>query len=241
MKTTKTMTKANTIKRPATAAKPDRRQNILLSAEKLFAKYGFHAVSIRDIADDAGVPLALVGYHFGSKQQLYHAIFEHWGTMIEERLASLRRVMEGAGGGDRLVQLVDAFIAPVIRLRASPEGEFYALLMTRGLTLQSDEEDQIIREFFDPLAKAFIEAFHATLVTEFPGITQPQVAWAYQFALGALLHHISDARVHRLSGGENRPSDPAVMPQLVAFIAAGMRGAMQQVQPARTAASRKKK
>lgn len=235
------MTKPSTIKRPAAAAKPDRRQNILLSAEKLFAKYGFHAVSIRDIADDAGVPLALVGYHFGSKQQLYHAIFEHWSAMIKERLDALRRVMDSGTGGDRLVPLVEAFIAPVIRLRASREGEYYALLMTRGLTLQSDEEDQIIREFFDPLAKAFIEAFHATLAAEFPGITQPQVAWAYQFALGALLHHISDARVHRLSGGENRPSDPAAMPQLVAFIAAGMRGAMRQVQPPPAAATRRKK
>lgn len=229
------MTKTRTtsaVKRPAAAAKPDRRQNILLAAEKLFAKYGFHAVSIRDIADDAGVPLALVGYHFGNKQQLYHAIFEHWSGMIQERLGALDEVMAGAPPGtDRLTQLVEAFIAPVVRLRASAEGEYYALLMTRGLTLQSEEEDQIIREFFDPLAQAFIRAFHAVLGEEFPGITPAQVAWCYQFGLGALLHYVSDARVHRLSGGENRPSDPAAMPQLIAFIAAGMRGAAASAAP----------
>ena len=220
------------VKRPAAAVKPDRRQNILLAAEKLFAKYGFHAVSIRDIADEAGVPLALVGYHFGNKQELYHAIFEHWSGMRQERLDALAQVMAGDGGGDRLQQLVEAFIAPVIRLRASPEGEYYALLMTRGLTLQSEEEDKIIREFFDPLAKAFIQAFHQVLAVEFPGVTTAQVAWGYQFALGALLHHIGDTRVHRLSGGENHPSDPAAMPQLVAFIAHGLRGAIRQVRPA---------
>ena len=214
------------LKRPAATAKPDRRQNILLSAEKLFAKYGFHAVSIRDIADDAGVPLALVGYHFGNKQQLYRAIFEHWSGMLEERLHALERVMSARGTArDRLTHLVEAFIAPVVRLRASPEGEYYALLMTRGLTLQSEEEDQIIREFFDPLAQAFIRAFQAVLSEDFPGITQAQVAWCYQFALGSLLHYVSDVRVHRLSGGENRPCDPDVMPQLIAFIAQGMRGA----------------
>ena len=49
---------------------------------------------------------------------------------------------------------------------------------------------------------------------------------------------LDDARVHRLSQGENRPSDPAVMPQLVAFIAHGMRGAIQQ---SRTPAARRKK
>ena len=223
--------------RPTHEGKPDRRQNILLAAEKLFAKYGYHAVSIRNIADEAQVPLALVGYYFGAKQQLYHAIFEHWSTMIEERLASLKEAMADQSG-DRLTRIVEAFIAPVIRLRASPEGEYYALLMTRGLALQSEEEDAIIREFFDPMAKAFIDAFHATLASESKGVTRAQVAWCYQFALGALLHHIGDTRVHRLSQGENRPNDPAVMPQLVAFIAQGMRGAIQQAQ---APAARKKK
>lgn len=216
--------------RGAPPVRPDRRQNILLAAEKLFAKYGYHAVSIRHIADEAQVPLALVGYYFGAKHELYHAIFEHWRTTIDERLASLTLAM-GDESGDRLTRIVEAFIAPVIRLRASAEGEYYALLMTRGLALQSEEEDAIIREFFDPMAKAFIEAFHTTLAAEFPGTTQAQVAWCYQFALGALLHHIGDRRVHRLSQGENHPNDPAVMPQLVAFIAHGMRGAMLQSHP----------
>jgi AcrR family transcriptional regulator len=194
--------------RPAAAAKPDRRQNILLAAEKLFAKFGYHAVSIRNIADEAEVPLALVGYYFGAKQDLYRAIFEHWSTMIQERLASLKEAM-AQKDGDRLTRLVEAFIAPVIRLRASAEGEYY-----------------------DPMAKAFIDAFHSALAAESKSVTRAQVAWCYQFALGALLHHISDTRVHRLSQGENRPSDPAVMPQLVAFIANGMRGAVMQWHPA---------
>jgi AcrR family transcriptional regulator len=143
-----------TAARPAATARPDRRQNILLSAEKLFAQHGYHAVSIRQIADEAGVPLALVGYYFGAKQQLYHAIFEHWSSMISERLASLQQAMAD-GSGDRLQRLVEAFIGPVIRLRASVEGEYYALLMTRGLSLQSEEEDAIIREFFRPHGQGF--------------------------------------------------------------------------------------
>lgn len=216
------------VARPKGPAKPDRRQNILLAAEKLFARNGYHAVSIRNIADEAGVPLALVGYYFGQKRELYRAIFEHWSTMIEERLESLRRAL-AITGGDRLNALVEAFIAPVIRLRASAEGEYYALLMTRGLSMQSEEEDAIIREFFDPMATAFIDAFHKTLAAEYPGVAHAQVAWCYQFALGALLHHISDARVERLSKGKNQPSDPAAMPLLVSFIASGMRGAVRDM------------
>ena len=56
---------------------PDKPLTILLAAEKLFALNGFHGVSIRDIATEAGVPLALVGYYFGAKHELYHASSSH--------------------------------------------------------------------------------------------------------------------------------------------------------------------
>lgn len=209
------------------AAKPDRRQKILLAAEKLFARNGYHAVSIRHIAGEAEVPLALVDYYFGQKRELYRAIFERWSPMIVESLESLRLAL-ATRGGDRLTTLVEAFIAPVIRLRASTEGEHYALLMARGLAMQPQEEDEIIRELFDPMATAFIDAFRKTLAAVCPGVSHVQVAWCYQFALGALLHHISDARVERLSKGKNRPGDPAATSLLVIFIASGMRGLFEK-------------
>lgn len=218
--------------RPAPEAslpRANRKQDILLAAEKLFASHGYHGVSIRDIAAEAQVPLNLVRHHFGQKHELYHAIFEHWSDMIQERLALLEDAKSSEG--DRLANIVEAFVAPVIRLRASEEGESYALLMTRGLAQQNEEEEPIIREFFDPMAKAFIDALRSALEHEFGAATQPQVAWCYQFGLGALLHHISDGRVQRLSGGKNKPSDPAAMPLLVAFIAEGMRGVMRKLHP----------
>lgn len=96
------------------------------------------------------------------------------------------------------------------------------MLMTRGLNEPLQETDQVIREYFDPMAHAFIDA----LLDAFPGSTRAQVAWAYQFMLGVLLHHIGDERVHRLSNGCNTPNDPAAAPLLAAFIAGGVRQAM---------------
>src|SRR4051812_47362022 len=58
--------------------RPDRKQAILLAAERLFAQEGYHAVSLRAIADEAGVPLALVNYYYGQKHELFRAIFDHW-------------------------------------------------------------------------------------------------------------------------------------------------------------------
>lgn len=203
-------------------ARPDRRYAILLAAEKLFAQRGYSGVSIRQIAEEAKVPLALVGYYFGPKHELFRAIFEHWNSTIRERLDALTTVCTRAAEPDYLEQVVAAFIGPVLRLRASPEGKWYALLMTRGINEPQQETDQIMRQYFDPMARAFIDA----LQNAFAGSTRAQVAWAYQFMLGALLHHISDERVARLSGGVNTPNDPAAAPLLAAFITGGMRQAM---------------
>jgi AcrR family transcriptional regulator len=204
------------------AARPDRRQAILLAAEKLFAQHGYHAVTIRQIADEASVPLALVGYYFGPKHELFHAIFEHWSHSIEARLAGLRAVRNDPDDPRTLPRIIEAFVAPVLALRASAEGEYYALLVARELYHATEEADRVLRAFFDPLAMAYIDALQIAL----PHATRGQVAWGYQFALGALTHHLSDVRVERLSRNENRRSDPAAAPLLVSFIVGGLRAAL---------------
>lgn len=51
------------------------RQRLLDEAEKLFAKKGYNAVSVREITAAAGTNLAAVNYHFGSKENLYLEVF----------------------------------------------------------------------------------------------------------------------------------------------------------------------
>ncbi len=204
------------------SARPDRKADILLAAEKLFAQHGYHAVSIRQIADEAGVPLALVGYYYGLKHELFYAIFEHWSPTIEERLQALRTVTGDPLDVHTLRRIIDAFVGPVLRMRASPEGEYYALLIARELYISRPETDRVLRDFFDPLAHAFIDALHLAL----PHATRGQVAWGYQFALGTLLHHISDHRVDRLSEGESLQGDPAASGLLTNFIVGGLRAAL---------------
>lgn len=209
-------------RRPPAPARPDRKADILLAAEKLFAQRGYHAVSIRQIADEAGVPLALVGYHYGPKHELFYAIFQHWNPTIEERLQALRQVTSEPPDAQTLPRIIEAFIGPVLRIRASAEGEYYALLVARELFIAQQETDRVLRDFFDPLARAFIDA----LQTAMPHATRGQVAWGYQFALGALLHHISDYRVERLSDGENTQGQPAAATLLGNFIVGGLRAAL---------------
>lgn len=204
------------------APRPDRKQAILLAAERLFAQSGYHAVSIRQIAEEAAVPLALVGYYYGQKHELFHAIFEHWRDTVNERLALLAAACSAPRDAQTLERIVSAFVEPVMRMRASSEGEYYALLVARELAYRTPDADRVLADYFDPMAHAFIDALHDAC----PGSSRADVAWAYQFALGALIHHMSDSRIERLSRGENTPGDPLVTPRLIRFITAGVQAAL---------------
>ncbi len=210
--------------RRGAAAEPpvNRALAILLAAEKLFGERGYHAVSIRDIATEAGVPLALVAYYYGAKHELYHAIFESWQPAIEQRLARLNAAMAHKAAPNALEQVIEAFVAPVLALHADPQGRHYARMAARDLAAPTPEADRAHREFFDPMAHAFIDALH----TLFKRRTRGDVAWCYQFMLGALLHFLSDVRVESLSRGENRAADPARKDTLVRFVAAGFRAVL---------------
>jgi AcrR family transcriptional regulator len=54
----------------------DKREHILTVAEALFGEKGFDGTSVRDIAQNAGVNLAMISYYFGSKEKLLEALIE---------------------------------------------------------------------------------------------------------------------------------------------------------------------
>lgn len=55
---------------------PSTEDKIKSAAQKLFTKKGFAAVKTRDIADEAGINLALLNYYFRSKEKLFNLIME---------------------------------------------------------------------------------------------------------------------------------------------------------------------
>ncbi|HYY74595.1 MAG TPA: TetR/AcrR family transcriptional regulator [Solirubrobacterales bacterium] len=72
----------------AKAPPVDKRRQILDAAIRVFARQGFHACRVSDIADEAGVAYGLVYHYFKSKDQVLNELFtERWSlllTTIEE-------------------------------------------------------------------------------------------------------------------------------------------------------------
>ena len=64
-------------------AAADRRRQILDAAVRVFARQGFHACRVSDIADEAGVAYGLVYHYFHSKDEVLDTLFlERWDVML---------------------------------------------------------------------------------------------------------------------------------------------------------------
>ena len=87
----------------------ERRAAILDAALEVFARHGYHAASIDDIAGTAGVSKALIYEHFPSKRHLHAALLERHVGELFERLAESAATSEP--GEVRLRAGVDAFLA----------------------------------------------------------------------------------------------------------------------------------
>src|SRR5215472_13313064 len=85
----------------------DTKQRILDTAERLIADQGYAATSLRNIIGEAGVNLAAVHYHFGSKEDLLdELILRKAGVVNKERLELLDRYEAEAGNGPVAVERV---------------------------------------------------------------------------------------------------------------------------------------
>ena len=97
---------------PSARAAPGR-ERILAEALRLFSQEGFATTPVQRIAEDAGVAVGLVYYHFGDKVGLLRAIFER---SLEQVAASLDSAEAAAcesprEGLDRLVRTAFATVA----------------------------------------------------------------------------------------------------------------------------------
>ena len=96
------------------------RESLLTAATEVFARDGFHASSLRDIALAAGINQALIGYHFRNKEGLYLAVFENMVAQIRQRIGPVADQIDAVlktedGALDRQAR-IDLYLPPLLRL-----------------------------------------------------------------------------------------------------------------------------
>jgi AcrR family transcriptional regulator len=91
----------------------DKREHILIVAEELFGMKGFDGTSVRDIAQQAGVNLAMISYYFGSKEKLLESLIEFRAEYAYGILEELNKD-ESLSPWDKIDRLVDFYVDRIL-------------------------------------------------------------------------------------------------------------------------------
>ncbi|MDW8479563.1 MAG: TetR/AcrR family transcriptional regulator [Xanthomonadales bacterium] len=195
------------------------RERILSTAERMFAREGLDRVTLRRLTAEAGVNLAAVNYHFGSKDRLVHEVFSRrLDRLNEERLAALEALL--ARGRPTLRELLAAFVDPALDLALDPGG---GQVFMRVLAHAYAERNEGLRDFlaqrYGHVLKRFVEAIGAVL----PRLTRETLYWRLDFIAGALVYAMAEFGVMRRRPGRSAEEHRArASAQLVAFAIGGL-------------------
>jgi len=204
------------------------RDKLMDAAEKLFARRGFHGTSLRDITGEIGVDVALVNYHFGSKKQLFAAVLERRGAVLnEERLQRLAEVRRSAAPhAPSTEQVVGAFLDPILERLAHAGPGWHSYFALIAYVNNSPEWGRkLMGKTFDSTVREFIRAVMQSL----PEAAPEDIYWGYNFLTGALTLSLAETgRLDALSDGLCRSTDVAALKaRLGPYVAAGLRGLAQ--------------
>jgi len=195
------------------------RRRLLDAAEALVADEGYGSPSHRSIARGAGVHVALVNYHFGSKEMLLESVVARRADKLN---AEWKRALAEATASGRptVAAVLCAYWAPFATESAIEDGEWRRYLCAVAWLSQAQDGEQWWMQQFGAIERAFRDALARAL----PGVAPESIDSGFRYArelLDAVLLH----RCNKMNGSCSMP--PAGLREhdvdgLIAFLAAGL-------------------
>jgi AcrR family transcriptional regulator len=204
------------------------RERMLSTSTRLFAEHGYGGLSVRQICSEAGVNLALMSYHFGTKERLLQEIFERGTNFINAERTRLINECEVkfAKSAPVLEDLLFAFVSPTLRaIDAGDEDDFHFLRLSGRLaTDPTPEVRRVMANVYDTVALRFVRLLKEAC----PHLSMEEFFWRLIFFYGAMLYTRADTgRVLSLSTKLDLDFDATdgekACRNIIPFLAAGFR------------------
>jgi AcrR family transcriptional regulator len=212
---------------------------ILDAAEELFMRHGFEGTSMRTLTAKAGVNLAAVNYHFGSKDALIEAVFRRrLDPMNAARIAELDRIENAAAGAALAPEaIIRAFLGASLALieDAKCGGRNFIRLLGRAYTEPSKPIRVLIGQLYAPAMSRFKSAFERAL----PELPKEELIWRMHFMFGTLAYTVAATDTVQLIAGckpEDRYDAALLEERLTVFLYAGVLAPLPGRQGVRKAA-----
>jgi len=210
---------------------PETRGRILDAAEALFVEHGLDATSMRMITTRAGVNLAAVNYHFGTKDKLIQQVFQRRLAELNlQRLAALDQVeaqSQASGEGVKPSEVLKAFFTPALELATDLNHGGHTFMQLLGRTYT--EPNAFVRQFLAEEYAATLERFLTALYASLPGVPREEILWRFHFMMGATSYAIAGTDTLQLFAGEFDDANPArLLPRLMSFLLGGLRAPLPE-------------
>jgi AcrR family transcriptional regulator len=199
------------------------RTRILRAAEKIFARGGYRAMTLRDVTNEANVNLAAVNYHFGSKTNLMHALIrERFEPINQQRLTLLAERVDAHGlKAVPLTEIYNALFRPLFTgMESAPANDTTLIqIIGRALTEPADFMRTLHKEFFAELLQTFMREIKRSC----PELSQEQLQYRFFLSISTMIGTvIEQVRLEGISGGKLDGTNlDRILKELTNFVVAG--------------------
>lgn len=206
---------------PKTSPREQTRRQLILAAEKMFAESGIDGVSLRQINIEAGQKNSSAAhYHFGSKDALILAIYQHRMAHVNKRRLEALDTIRLAGKDSDVRTLIGAIVYPIVEeIDADDSGRNYIRFMAHAIghpqldliELWQQEHSGGLAEALNMLRKALHD------------IPSPIFGQRFGLAFEQIVHSLADREKLRSSSQNTFEIDAALfVSNLVDCIAGAM-------------------
>ena len=201
------------------------KDKLLDAAEALFMEHGFEATSLRLITAAAGVNLAAVNYHFGSKEELFQSVLTRRLDPLNQERVDLLTDFEHRAAPSPVAceRILSAMFSPALTLARDPArgGNNFLRLLGRAYA----DPAPFIRQFLSDQYAVMIARFKTAFGRALPELPPRELSWRLHFIMGALSYTLAGTDVLKLIE-ELRPDETAddegLLQRLAPFLLAGL-------------------
>ncbi len=202
----------------------DTATKLLDAAEQLFAEQGFAETTLRAITQKAGVNLAAVNYHFGSKEALIQAVFQRFMDPFSE---AITKQLDQLGEHEEMVTLEWLLgVLVALAIGNTEKEQERALIFFRLAGLAYTQSQDHLRRFFKQRYAALFERYLRLLCNALPEIPPTELFLRSHFALGSVIFTLqgftSMQQISQQDFGNPLGLDK-VVERLLPFVVAGFR------------------
>lgn len=168
--------------------RPPRKELLLTSAVRLFRERGFHAVSMKEIGQAAGIAGPSVYRHFSGKADLLAAASDRIATLLAPTLACGEA--PGAEPGKALRDVVEGYVAVAVA-----EHDAIAVYLSDGRSLPDPKGEELRR-----LQREYFAGWSRLVVAAYPGRDERDARIAVHAAVAVVVDAVRTRRFRRRDG-----------------------------------------